>query len=61
MLEALTNEAFDDLEDSFQYQCALENNCDVLVTINKKDYSKASQTDLEVMTPAEFVQKYLCL
>jgi len=26
--------AFEDIEDSFQYQCALQNKCDVLVTIN---------------------------
>jgi len=30
--------AFDDVEDSFQYQCALQNKCDALVTINLRDY-----------------------
>ena len=29
------------MEDSYQYQCALQNKCDALVTINLKDYRLA--------------------
>ena len=56
---AVYDEAFSDIEDSFQYRCALENGCDVLVTINIKDYKNASQSSLEILTPAEFVEKYI--
>ena len=57
--EAIDDEQFTDIEDSFQYHCALQHHCDVLLTINIKDYKKASDSELEVMTPQEFVEKYL--
>ena len=47
--------AFDDIEDSFQYQCALQNKCDVLVTINLKDFSHADSSAMEILSPEEFV------
>ena len=55
---AVYNEAFTDIEDSFQYQCALENDCDVLITINIDDYKDADQSQLEIMTPSTFANKY---
>lgn len=57
--QAVYNEAFSDIEDSFQYQCALENDCDVLVTINIDDYKNADQSQMEILTPSEFVGKYI--
>ncbi len=51
--------AFDDIEDSFQYQCALQNKCDVFVTINLKDYSKATALTMEILSPEVFVSRYL--
>lgn len=51
--------AFDDIEDSFQYQCALQAKCDVLITINLKDYRNADTSAIEILTPEEFVSKYL--
>ena len=57
--DALQDMAFTDLEDSFQYHCAMENECDILLTINLKDYRHADQSKLEILTPAGFVQKYL--
>ena len=59
MLGALSDEAFKDLEDSFQYQCALKNHCQVLITINIGDFKDADQSHLEILTPAAFVRKYL--
>ena len=56
---AVYNEAFTDIEDSFQYQCALENDCDVLITINIDDYKNADQSHLEILTPSAFVERYL--
>ncbi|MBR1556928.1 MAG: hypothetical protein IJ647_04090 [Prevotella sp.] len=51
--------AFDDVEDSFQYQCALQNKCDALITINLKDYSNADTAKVEILSPTEFVEKFL--
>ena len=51
--------AFDDIEDSFQYQCALQNKCDALVTINMKDFSRADASAMEILSPEVFVSKYL--
>lgn len=51
--------SFDDVEDSFQYQSALQAKCDALVTINLRDYSGADASRIEVLSPAEFVGKYL--
>ena len=56
---AINDEQFTDIEDSFQYHCALQHHCDVLLTINIKDYKNALDSELEVMTPQEFVEKYL--
>ena len=51
--------AFDDVEDSFQYQSALQAKCDALVTINLRGYSGADTSKIEILSPAEFVGKYL--
>ena len=51
--------AFDDVEDSYQYQCALQNKCDALVTINLKDYRLADTSAMEILLPDMFVSKYL--
>ena len=51
--------AFDDVEDSYQYQCALQNKCDALVTINLKDYRDADTTAIEILSPDAFANKYL--
>ena len=57
--QAINDEHFSDIEDSFQYQCALENGCDVLVTINVDDFKDADQSHIEIITPTTFVEKYL--
>lgn len=59
ILEAINDERFTDIEDSFQYHCALQNDCDVLLTINIKDYKNVLGQRPEVLTPEEFVEKYL--
>ena len=51
--------AFDDVEDSYQYQSALQNKCDALVTINLKDYRDADTSTIEILSPDTFVSKYL--
>ena len=47
------------IEDSFQYQCAVQNKCDALVTINLKDYRNADPSAMEILSPEAFVSRYL--
>ena len=51
--------AFDDVEDSFQYQCAIQNKCDALVTMNLRDYRNTDTAKMEILSPTEFVAKFL--
>lgn len=51
--------SFDDVEDSFQYQCALQNKCDALITINLRDYRNANTSKMGILSPTEFVEKFL--
>ena len=44
-----------DFEDALQYYCACDNDCDIIVTRNKKDFDFST---IEVLTPEEFLQKY---
>ena len=55
---AVRSGKFSDFEDSFQYQCALDSHCDVLITINVSDFVNAGKR-LEILTPSQFVNKYL--
>ena len=57
--QAINDTAFDDVEDSFQYQCALQAKCDALVTINLRDYCNVDTSKMEIISPTEFVEKYL--
>lgn len=59
LLAAILDYSFVDLEDSLQYQCATQNRCAALVTINVNDYKDADQRRLEVLTPSAFVEKYM--
>lgn len=56
---AVADEASTDIEDSFQYRCALENRCDALITINRSDFINADQSNMEILTPKEFAEVYL--
>jgi predicted nucleic acid-binding protein len=59
MITGVDDTTFSDIEDSFQYQCALRNRCDYLVTINIKDFPNVPQTLMEILTPNDFVAKVL--
>lgn len=54
--EAILDETFHDIEYSFQYRCALESGCDVLLTINLRDFRSAQE--IRVMSPEEFVKVF---
>lgn len=56
---AISATDFKDLEDSCQYQCAAENKCDILITINIKHFNKIDDPKCEVIEPHQFVQKYI--
>lgn len=58
-VRAVNNHDFNDIEDCYQYTCALENECDVLVTINIKDFKNADTSRVRIMTPEEFVRDCL--
>lgn len=57
MSVAINDKAFSDIEDSFQYHCALQNKCTHLITINLKDYKKVDSNSIEVLSPMEFVNQ----
>ena len=59
MVSGNLDTVFDDIEDSFQYQCAVQAKCDALVTINIKDYRNADTSAIEILTPEEFASKYI--
>ena len=59
MLDSIANQAFSDIEDSFQYQCAIDSSCDVLLTINMGDFKNVDSSEIEIMTPDAFTKKYM--
>lgn len=59
MMIGVNDTSFSDIEDSFQYQCALKNGCNYLLTINTKDFGKADPDLIKVVSPIEFVALFL--
>lgn len=55
--KAVNDELFNDIEDSLQYRCAIENDCEAIVSINLKDFGGAKAVN--VLSPMEFAAKYL--
>lgn len=49
---ALSDESFTDFEDGLQYYSAIENDVEIIVTRNKKDFKNAN---LPVLSPPEFL------
>lgn len=58
LLDGISNELFDDLEDSCQYHVALKMGCKYFLTFNTKHYPKESN-DMKVLTPNDFVSLIL--
>jgi predicted nucleic acid-binding protein len=52
-IEKGLNSDFYDFEDALQYLCAIDSNCEVIITRNAKDFKKSL---LPVMTAAEFLK-----
>lgn len=56
LASALNDQNFKDIEDSYQYYCALESGCDILITINTKDFPEEEE-GIEVFSPQDFATK----
>ena len=56
---SIDNLSFTDLEDAFQYQAALNGDCEMLITLNTKDFKGATPSFIKVVTPQQFVEEYL--
>lgn len=59
LIRGVLDEKFNDLEDSYQFQAALNCHADCLLTINIKDFKNADTENLKIMTPQDFVASYL--
>ena len=59
LISGINDVSFDDLEDSFQYHCAIQGKCNCLITINIRDYINADTSKIEILTPSDFVKRYL--
>lgn len=46
---------FRDIEDSFQYQCALKSGCDFLITNNLRDYWSRDNDKMAIQSPLHFL------
>ena len=59
LLKGVKDAKFNDLEDSCQYQLAQKTGCDILVTFNPLDYSNVGEKAVDVLTPQQFIEKYV--
>lgn len=57
--EACMSSGCKDLEDSYQYYCAIENQCDLIVTFNTKHFVGKHNADIAIWSPDKFVDKYI--
>lgn len=60
--QGVEDENFRDLEDSYQYQAAINCGADILLTINVKDFVGVSDNKrIKIMTPQSFVDEFLII
>ena len=59
LIAGVDDASFSDIEDSFQYQCAIRNQCDYLITININDFLNTSEPLMTVLTPTSFAESVL--
>jgi len=55
VIDRALNSGFSDFEDAIQYQCAMENNLDFIITRNKADFKKSR---LSVLDAEEFIEMW---
>lgn len=56
--KGVQNTSFKDLEDSYQYETALSADCKILLTINVKDFRMADQSNIQILSPEDFIKEY---
>ena len=57
--DGVNDQAFSDLEDSYQAHVAEDCGCEVLLTINKQHFKYfANSSHIKVLTPVEFIDQY---
>jgi predicted nucleic acid-binding protein len=56
IIEKSLNSEFNDFEDALQYFCAIEANCNIIITRNKKDFKHSA---IPVMTADEYLKKQI--
>lgn len=56
--EGSQDTSFTDLEDSFQYQSALQVGCEVFLTLNMKDFKHIRQEKIKFMDPQSFLNEF---
>ena len=60
MAEGVNDQLFSDLEDSYQAHTAIEQGCDIILTIDVRHFSKFSESGaIDVMDPQAFIEKYM--
>ena len=60
LLRGIEDLQFTDLEDSCQYQLAEQSECEVLITFDIKHYPETKDgSTLLIMTPSQFIEKYI--
>lgn len=59
LVKGVADADFNDLEDSYQYQSAVASGCDIILTINTKDFHKALGNGVEILSPQNFKTKYI--
>jgi len=60
MADGVNDKLFSDLEDSYQAHSAIEQGCDIILTIDVKHFGKLSESRvIEVIDPQAFIDKFL--
>ena len=59
MVDGVNDKLFSDLEDSYQAHIAMEQGCDILLTIDIKHFGKFGESGaIVVADPQAFIEKY---
>lgn len=59
LLKGVSDEQFTDLEDSYQLQSASYADCDILITINTKDFKDCTDSQIKIYSPRLFFKEFI--
>lgn len=57
--QSVSDTDFSDIEDCYQYYCALANGCDYLVTINLKHFRPSVPQGIEIIGLSQFAKRFI--